>query len=101
MKDIAKIVIALLLIVARVEDRQGACSACSSTLAAVGPAGLGRNEAARQRQEADRLMEIMAVILAIVIGFIVLKFISGMVKFAVLAVILLALFYFMTGGFGA
>ncbi|MBA3525600.1 MAG: hypothetical protein M3438_01825 [Pseudomonadota bacterium] len=46
-------------------------------------------------------MEIMAVILAVVIGFVVLKFISGMVKFAVLAVILLALFYFMTGGFGA
>ena len=43
-------------------------------------------------------MEIMAVILAVVIGFIVLKFISGMVKFAVLGVILLALFYFMTGG---
>ena len=46
-------------------------------------------------------MEIMAVILAVVVGFIVLKFISGMVKFAVLAAILLFLFYFMTGGIGA
>ncbi len=46
-------------------------------------------------------MEIMAIILAIVIGFIVLKFISGMIKFVVLGVIVLALFYFMTGGFGA
>ena len=46
-------------------------------------------------------MEILAVILALVLGFVVLKFISGMIKFAVLALIVLALFYFMTGGFGA
>ena len=46
-------------------------------------------------------MEILAIILALVIGFVVLKFISGMVKFVVLAVIVLCLFYFMTGGFGA
>ena len=46
-------------------------------------------------------MEILAIILAIVAAFLVFKFIAGMVKFAVLAVILLALFYFMTGGFGA
>ena len=46
-------------------------------------------------------MEILAVILAIVIGFVVLRFISGMIKFAVLAVIVLGLYLFMTGGFGA
>ena len=46
-------------------------------------------------------MEILAIILALVIGFVVLKFISGMIKFAVLAVVVLCLFYFMTGGFGA
>ncbi len=46
-------------------------------------------------------MEIMAVILAVIIGFVVLKFISGTIKFVVLGLILLALFYFMTGGFGA
>ena len=46
-------------------------------------------------------MEILAVILAIVAAFVVFKFISGMIKFAVLGVIILALFYFMTGGFGA
>ena len=45
-------------------------------------------------------MEILAVILAIIAAFVVLKFIGGMVKFAVLAVILLVLFYFMTSGFG-
>ncbi|HUE78096.1 MAG TPA: hypothetical protein VMN38_00500 [Sphingomicrobium sp.] len=45
-------------------------------------------------------MEVLAIILAIVAGFIVFKFIAGMVKFVVLAVIVLALFYFMTGGFG-
>ena len=46
-------------------------------------------------------MEITAVILAIVAAFLVFRFIAGMVKFVVLAVIVLALFYFMTGGFGA
>ncbi len=45
-------------------------------------------------------MEILAVILAIVAAIVVFKFISGMIKFAVLAVIVLALFYFMTSGFG-
>jgi len=46
-------------------------------------------------------MEILAVILAIIAAFVVLRFIGGMIKFAVLAVIVLALFYFMTSGFGA
>ena len=46
-------------------------------------------------------MEILAVILAIIAALVVLKFIGGMIKFAVLAVIVLALFYFMTSGFGA
>ena len=45
-------------------------------------------------------MEILAVILALVAAFVVFMFIAGMVKFLVLGVILLALFYFMTGGFG-
>ena len=46
-------------------------------------------------------MEILAVILAIIAAFLVLKFVSGMIRFVVLGVIVLALFYFMTGGFGA
>lgn len=46
-------------------------------------------------------MEILAIILALVAVFLVFKFIAGMVKFVVLGVIVLALFYFMTGGFGA
>jgi hypothetical protein len=46
-------------------------------------------------------MEVLAIILAVVAGFIVFRFIAGMVKFVVLGVIVLALFYFMTGGFGA
>ena len=45
-------------------------------------------------------MEVLAVILAVVAAFVVLKFIGGMIKFVVLGVILLALFYFMTSGFG-
>ena len=46
-------------------------------------------------------MEILAIILAIVAAFVVIKFIGGMVKFAVLAVILLLIYLFMTSGFGA
>ena len=46
-------------------------------------------------------MEILAIILALLAGFLVFKFIAVMVKFVVLGVIVLALFYFMTGGFGA
>jgi hypothetical protein len=45
-------------------------------------------------------MGILAIILAIVAAFVVFKFIRGMIKFAVLAVILLAVYLFMTGGFG-
>ena len=39
-------------------------------------------------------MEIVAIIVAVVLGFLVLKFISGMVKFAVLALIIVAALYF-------
>ena len=39
-------------------------------------------------------MEIVAIIVAVILGLIVLKFISGMVKFAVLAVIALGALYF-------
>ena len=46
-------------------------------------------------------MEALAVILAVVAAFLVFRFIAGMVKFAVLAVILLVLYLFMTSGFGA
>ena len=45
-------------------------------------------------------MEIAGIIIAIIGAFLVFKFITGMVKFVVLAAILLAVFYFMTGGFG-
>jgi hypothetical protein len=46
-------------------------------------------------------MEILAILIAVVVGFLVFRLIAGMVKFVVLGVVLLALFYFMTGGFGA
>ena len=46
-------------------------------------------------------MEILAVILALIAAFVVLKFIGGMIKFAVLAAIVLVLYLFMTSGFGA
>ena len=45
-------------------------------------------------------MEILAVILAVIAAFVVVKFISGMVKFVVLGANILLLFYFMTSGFG-
>ena len=46
-------------------------------------------------------MEIASVIIAVVAAFLVFRFITGMIKFVVLGLILLAVFYFMTGGFGA
>ena len=46
-------------------------------------------------------MDVLAIILAVLAAFLVFKFISGMIKFAVLGIVVLALFYFMTGGFGA
>ena len=46
-------------------------------------------------------MEILAVILAIVAAFVVFKFVKGMVKFAVLGVIVVALYLLMTSGWGA
>ena len=46
-------------------------------------------------------MEIAGIIIAVIGAFLVFKFISGMIKFVVLALILLGVFYFMTGGFGA
>ena len=39
-------------------------------------------------------MEIVAILVAVVLGFLVLKFISGMVKFVVLAAIVLGALYF-------
>ena len=45
-------------------------------------------------------MEILAVILAVIAAFVVVKFISGAIKFVVLGAIILLLFYFMTSGFG-
>ena len=46
-------------------------------------------------------MEIAGIIIAVIGAFLVFKFISGMIKFVVLGAIVLAVFYFMTGGFGA
>ncbi len=46
-------------------------------------------------------MTIGIILIAFVAAFLAFRFIVGMVKFVVLAVIVLALFYFMTGGFGA
>jgi hypothetical protein len=39
-------------------------------------------------------MTIAAIIVAVVIGFLVLRFVAGMVKFAILAVVILACLYF-------
>jgi hypothetical protein len=44
-------------------------------------------------------MEILAILVVVVLGFMVLKFISGMVKFAILALIVVAALVF-TGVLG-
>ena len=39
-------------------------------------------------------MEIVAILVAVVLGFLALKFVTGVIKFAVLAVIILGALYF-------
>ncbi len=46
-------------------------------------------------------MDIVAIIVAVVLAFLAFRFITGMIKFAVLAVIVVAVILFMTGGIGA
>ena len=46
-------------------------------------------------------MDMMAIIVAAVLAFLAFRFITGMIKFVVLAVIVVAVILFMTGGIGA
>jgi hypothetical protein len=45
-------------------------------------------------------MSIVAIIVAVVAAVLVFKFVTGIVKFAVLGLIALAAIYFLSGGFG-
>ena len=45
-------------------------------------------------------MDIVAILVAVVLAFLALKFISGMIKFGVLALIVVVAVLFMTGGLG-
>ena len=45
-------------------------------------------------------MSIVAIIIALVAAFLVFRFVTGMIKFAVLGLIVLAAIYFLSGGFG-
>ena len=46
-------------------------------------------------------MEIIAILVAIVAAFLVFRFITGVIKFAVLGLIVLAALYFLSQGFGS
>jgi hypothetical protein len=46
-------------------------------------------------------MTIALIIVAVIAAFLVLRFIGGMIKFAVLAVIAVAVLYFVSKGFGS
>jgi hypothetical protein len=46
-------------------------------------------------------MTLGAILVAVIAAFLVLRFIGGMIKFAVLAVIVLAALYFLSKGFGS
>ena len=46
-------------------------------------------------------MSIVAIIIAVIAAFLVFRFVTGMIKFVVLGLILLAAAYFLVGGFGA
>ena len=43
-------------------------------------------------------MTIVGIIIALIAAFLVFKFISGMIKFGVLALIIIALLWFVSGG---
>ena len=45
-------------------------------------------------------MSIVAIIIAVIAAFLVFRFVTGLIKFAVLGVIILAAIYFFAGGFG-
>ena len=46
-------------------------------------------------------MSIVPIIVAVIAAFLVFRFVKGVIKFAVLALIVLAAIYFLSGGFGA
>ncbi len=46
-------------------------------------------------------MSIVAIVIAVIAAFLVFRFVTGMIKFVVLGLILLAAIYFFAGGFGA
>jgi hypothetical protein len=46
-------------------------------------------------------MEIALILVAIVAAFLAFRFITGVIKFAVLAVIVIAALYFLSQGFGS
>jgi hypothetical protein len=47
------------------------------------------------------VVSIVAIIIAVIAAFLVFRFVTGMIKFVVLGLILLAAIYFFAGGFGA
>ena len=46
------------------------------------------------------MVSIVAIIIAVIAAFLVFRFVTGMIKFAVLGLIGLAAIYFLSGGFG-
>ncbi len=45
-------------------------------------------------------MSIVAIIIAVIAAFLVFRFVTGLIKFAVLGLIVLAALYYFSGGFG-
>ena len=46
-------------------------------------------------------MTLVAIIVAVIAAFLVFRFIGGLIKFAVLALIVIAALYFLSKGFGS
>ena len=46
------------------------------------------------------MVSIVAIIVAVIAAFLVFKFVTGIIKFVVLGLIVLAAVYFFSGGFG-
>src|SRR5215210_6731700 len=82
----------------RVEDPQGADRAAGRRRRR-GAGGLRRLQTGRRGAEKDQ-MTVVAIIVALVLGFLAFRFVTGMIKIGLIAIIALAIIYFLARGGG-
>ena len=97
MKNVVKIIVAILVIVIAWKLLKGLIGLAIGV--AVGrPADLRRHEADRGAEAHQ--MTIVAILVAVVLAFLAFRFVTGLIKFGVLALIVLAVLFFLAKGGG-